>query len=147
MSWRFYASEVANLWSFRQQLNGYFSFLSSLLMFPLRRSQSQRRPFLGSEGGGTLTHISIQILLHRIFGFTLYFQHFMPILQMRSGLFRERVSQCSHVRANAHVLVPNLLTSEGIYQEPFNSVIYIISQLNKAETWCGLVIYTRPLIL
>src|SRR6266581_3821955 len=30
-----------------------------------------------------------------------YFQHFMPILQMRSGLFRERVSQCSHVRANA----------------------------------------------
>ncbi len=28
-------------------------------MFPLRRSQSQRRPFLGSEGGGTLTHIII----------------------------------------------------------------------------------------
>ncbi len=42
-------------------------------MFPLRRSQSQRRPFLGSEGGGTLTHIIIQILLHRIFGFTRWY--------------------------------------------------------------------------
>jgi hypothetical protein len=31
----------------------------------------QRRPFLGSEGGGPLTDILLQILLHRIFGFTL----------------------------------------------------------------------------
>src|SRR5258708_31491145 len=62
-------------------------------MFPLRRSQSQRRPFLGSEGGGTLTHIIIQILLHRIFGFTSRLRerlHFCQI-NFRLGCEKDRL--------------------------------------------------------
>jgi len=40
----------------------------------------------------------------------------LMIPEMGSGLHRYVHDLCSHVRANAHVGGPNLLTSEGIYQ-------------------------------